>query len=673
MAVAQMQLVHIYGLKKQKKPLMKWLQRQGNIEIIDLPTDDTYFYKEDVLKNKATAERCGALAEDTIGILETYVPSKRKPLAFFEGKRELKAEDYEAFEAQYEELKKKVEDIQYAVKQLEALKAEKLQLLHKQEMFSQWESLDIPLAFKGTQKIVSFIGTLPAVWSEETLKAQLGEEQLLYIQCIQTDKQQSYFFILGLKYQEEQVLEKLRGLGFTYPDSQLKGIPKQEIEAITEAIKINEEAVERTVENIKSYAALRDRMALLVDYEKMKVGRYEATAQLLESDQMMILRGYIPKDTSPFFEKQIKMQFQVAVEFDEPSEEAEVPVLLKNNSFVAPLESVVEAFSPPGKGEKDPTTITALFYYVLFGLMLSDVAYGTMMVLGCGFVLWKYKEKLEIGMKNALKMFFICGISTIFWGAMFGSYFGDIVDVASQTFIGHKVIIPPLWFFPVNEPMRMLVFSMLVGVIHLLTGLTMKLIGLAGQKNYKAILYDVVFWYGIIVGCIGILLSTPMFTNMIGISFTWPEAVGRGMSILAILCAVGIVVTNGRESRNPFKRLLKGAYALYGITGYLSDVLSYSRLLALGLATGVICTVINKMASMAAVGPLGMVWFILIFLAGHSLNLGINLLGAYVHTTRLQYVEFFGKFYEGGGRKFMPYKLHTKYYTFKDSTYKTNN
>ena len=137
-------------------------------------------------------------------------------------------------------------------------------------------------------------------------------------------------------------------------------------------------------------------------------------------------------------------------------------------------------------------------------------------------------------------------------------------------------------------------------------------------------------------------------------------------AVFAAIGAVGIVFTAGRESRSPFKRLLKGLYGLYNISGYLSDILSYSRLLALGLATGVIASVFNQMGSMAGGGVAGAIVFILVFLIGHTLNIGINVLGAYVHTNRLQYVEFFGKFFEGGGRKFNPFSAKTKYYKIRE-------
>jgi len=191
---------------------------------------------------------------------------------------------------------------------------------------------------------------------------------------------------------------------------------------------------------------------------------------------------------------------------------------------------------------------------------------------------------------------------------------------------------------------------------------------MAKQKEYMGIIYDVVFWYVLLISGVVILLSSEMVTNILGINVNLSDVVIDIAKIAALVSALGIILTNGRESKNPFKRILKGLYALYGISGYLSDILSYSRLLALGLATGIIGTVVNQMAAMTAGGALGPIFFTIIVIIGHALNLMINALGAYVHTNRLQYVEFFGKFYEGGGKVFKPFGINTKYYRIKEST-----
>lgn len=302
----------------------------------------------------------------------------------------------------------------------------------------------------------------------------------------------------------------------------------------------------------------------------------------------------------------------------------------------------------------------------MFGLMLSDAAYGLIMIIGCTYCLKKIKN-LEPGFRKMLKMFLYCGISTTFWGFMFGSFFGDAVNVIATTFFGRPDIrLAPIWFEPVSLPMKMLVFAFALGILHLFTGLGIKLYSCVKGGSVTDALYDAGFWYMLVGGAILYLLTMPMFTDMLGLSFVVPAAVGNVCAVLAVIGAVGIILTSGRESKNWFKRILKGLYGVYGVTSYLSDILSYSRLLALGLATSVISTVFNKMGSMLGGNIFGAIVFILVFLIGHSLNLAINALGAYVHTNRLQFVEFFGKFYEGGGRKFEPFAIHTKYYKVKE-------
>ncbi len=349
------------------------------------------------------------------------------------------------------------------------------------------------------------------------------------------------------------------------------------------------------------------------------------------------------------------------MEIETPGPDEDPPVKLKNSFFAAPVEGVVEGYSMPGRHEVDPSAVMSIFYYVLFGMMLSDAAYGILIVLACGIVLWKCKN-IEQSLRKSLWMFFFCGISTTFWGVMFGSYFGDAIPVIAKTFFGKEITVAPLWFAPLDEPMRLLLFSFLLGVIHLFTGLGVQLYQLVKRKKFADAIYDVVFWYFLVGGLILLLVSSDMFRNMMSLTFTLPPIVGTISGIFAGVGALGIVLTSGRESKNPGKRLLKGLYGLYNVSGYLSDILSYSRLLALGLATGVIATVFNQIGSMMGGGVPGAIFFTLVFVVGHVLNLAINLLGAYVHTNRLQYVEFFGKFYEGNGRKFQPFSAKTKYF-----------
>ena len=227
---------------------------------------------------------------------------------------------------------------------------------------------------------------------------------------------------------------------------------------------------------------------------------------------------------------------------------------------------------------------------------------------------------------------------------------------------------PALWFIPLNDPMKLLVYSLLFGVIHLFVGLGIKGYLCLKDKKYMDFFCDVVLWFMLLAGLILMLLPSDIFASIAQTEIVFPPVLNRTAQILAAAGAIGIVLMSGRGNRNPALRLALGAYDLYNITGWLSDVLSYSRLLALGLATGVIASVINQMGSMLPDNIIGVVFFILIFLVGHAMNLAINLLGAYVHTNRLQFVEFFGKFYEGGGRPFSPFKENTKYTEVKEET-----
>lgn len=259
-----------------------------------------------------------------------------------------------------------------------------------------------------------------------------------------------------------------------------------------------------------------------------------------------------------------------------------------------------------------------------------------------------------------------CGLSTLFWGVMFGGYFGDFIDVFSKVYLHRPVTVKPVWFAPLNEPMRLLVFSMLFGLIHMFLGMGLKGYMLLRDRKYLDFFCDVVLWFLLLMGLILIFIPSSMFRSISQMDLNLSPAVIQVGKWMAIIGAVGILFMSGRDKKNPFLRLALGAYDLYNITGWVSDILSYSRLLALGLATGVIASVMNQMGSMLGDSVLGWIVFILVFVIGHIFNLLINLLGAYVHTCRLQYVEFFGKFFEGGGKEFHPFRENTKYVDIKE-------
>ncbi|MDQ5983665.1 MAG: V/A-type H+/Na+-transporting ATPase subunit I [Eubacteriales bacterium SKADARSKE-1] len=663
MSIASMQKISIYALRKDRKPILETMQRLGVVEISDLDLNNESFEKIDTENSKQTFAKNAKVANDAIEIIDMYTQRKKESLLFLKGRKSISKDNYYTFVNETQEIMRVAYSVVNSSEDIFEEKSEITRLTLKKEALKSWVNLDISENFKGTKTTNAFIGTLPGEHTlDELLKkfSNLSDVENIIFEIISSASDQTCVFVLCKKEDSDVVEETLKNMGFAFLAQPTKSIPKDKIDRITEQVKEIEKKIKQKKELIKSYVGIKNALKFIVDYYSLRSQKYDIVSKLIHTKNVFMLTGYIKEKDSKKLESILTSKFDVAVELLEAKGD-DVPISLENNGFVSPVEPVLESYSLPGKNEIDPSPIIAIFYYILFGIMLSDAAYGAITTIVCGLILLKFKN-IESGFKKAVKMFLFCGISTTFWGIMFGSYFGDAIEVISETFFGTKIVIPALWFVPLNEPMRMLAFSFGIGIIHLFTGLFLKLYQLLKIKNYKDVVFDVISWYLLVGGAIIYLLSIPTMSELLTLNFKLSSSVGKIGAVCALIGAAIIIFTAGRGSKNPFKRLLKGLYSLYGITGYLSDIFSYSRLLALGLATGVIAQVFNKMGCMAGGGVLGAIVFTIVFLIGHTMNIGINLLGAYVHTNRLHFVEFFSKFYEGGGRKFSPFFVNTKYY-----------
>ena len=662
-----MSRIYIYGSKKDRKAVLEYLQRQQVLDIIEPDADNEEVGFSNINTSESQSEflHNSQLGEKALDILNDSAPEKKGMLASLNGREALSAQEYYSY---VDNIPKTLE----IVNKITELSAKKAQLQGDIircrtviEELKPWVLLDSPIEGEKTQSAISLTGVFGgALTAEDILSRYYAHEDApsLHLEVINSLPQQTYVFAVCKSDKIGKCEAILREIGFSRPKTSYHGIPSEEIESQEKLIEKLDEEIADTENEIISYADSRDDIKFMTDYYAMRAEKYNVLSKLSQRNHVFVISGYVPKNLANDLSASLEHNYSVAVEVMDAEDDA--PILLKNAYVTEPVETVVKTFAMPRKGEIDPTSIMAFFYYVFFGLMLSDAAYGLIMVIGCGLALAKFKN-MELGMKKSLRMFMYCGISTTFWGVMFGSYFGDAVAVVSSTFFGHEVTIPPVWFEPVNDPMRMLMFSFLLGIIHLFTGLGVKLYQCIKAKDYMSALTDCIFWYMLVGGGIVYLFHVDMFLSMAGLSTKLPTVWANVAAIIAAAGALGIILLSAR-SGSAGKRLAKGAYALYGVTSWLSDILSYSRLLALGLATGVIATVFNKMGSMFGGGIIGAIIFILVFAVGHTLNIGVNLLGAYVHTNRLQFVEFFGKFYEGGGREFKPFAANTKYYKFKE-------
>lgn len=665
MAVMPMKRIAIYALKNRRKQILELIQRRGVVEIDDRKADETVFARMDTVPAKARFENNAASLQAALEALDKLEPPEKSLLASLNGRDPIPLSKYEETAQQAGELLKTASRINVLWKKCADNRAEILRLQTQIRALEPWMKLDISMRTLGTPTTSVFIGSFPTEYTEETLRAMIAEGAPevdgVTVEVLSAAAQQTCVFLMCHISQGLKLETYLRSIGFTYPAEPSKTPPADRVQKLNGRIEALQAEIDGAEAEIRTFKDQREAILYTIDYFTMRTEKYDVLGRLWQSPHVFIITGYVPAENADALKEELETKLEAYVELSAPDENDDVPVKLKNNAFAAPVEGVLESYSMPGKKEIDPSTIMAIFYYFLFGMMLSDAGYGLLMVLGCGIILWKFKN-MEEGLRKTLTMFFYCGISTTFWGILFGSFFGDAVTVIGKTFFNADVGIPALWFVPVEEPMRLLLFSFLVGIIHLFAGLGAQFYQLARQGKWLDAIYDVVFWYMLVGGGIVYLLSMQMFADMVALSFTLPAVVGNAGAIAAGIGAVGIIFTSGRASRNPGKRLLKGLYGLYGVSSYLSDILSYSRLLALGLATGVIASVFNQMGAMPGNNPLGVVIFIFAFVVGHTLNLGINVLGAYVHTNRLQFVEFFGKFYEGGGRKFAPFTTKTKYF-----------
>ena len=671
MSMLKMQRINIYALIKYCKDILEALQRRGVVEIENVDIEDSVFFKEDTSSIQAQYNSSANTAREAKEILARFAPQKKGFLSSFKGREQITRSQYDSLADQTQDILKVAYDIISYQKNIDMNEAGKVKYQAQLDAIRPWLSLDVPMNFSGTRTTRAFIGKFPDKRTSTDIATALAQYapdvEGIDIEIIHSDENQTCVFILTSVRDADTVSDALRRIGFEYPSYQSPVVPKKREKEINKHISNRDGRILEAQQNIKALAPYYAKLEFLEDYFVMKAERYAVFDDISASNNTFVMTGYIAAEDAPELKRYLEETFDAEVELED-SETDDTPVKLKNNKFAAPTESVLASYSYPDRHEADPTSIMAIFYYIFFGMMFSDAGYGMVMALACAIVLKKFK-RMEAGLKRSVKMFFWCGISTTIWGLLFGSFFGDAVSVISTTFFHTPAppipgLVEPIWFNPVTNPMQMLMFSFLLGIIHLFCGLAIMAYNDIRHKDYLAVIYDVISWYLLVGGAILALLSMEMMGNIAG--FILPPVCGTIGGVMAAIGAVIILFFSGRESRHPVKRFLKGVYGLYGATGYLSDILSYSRLLALGLATGVIAQVFNQIGSMMGDGVLGVILFTLIFIIGHGLNIGINALGAYVHTNRLQFVEFFGKFYKGGGREFKPFKTNTKHYTVKE-------
>ena len=650
MAIVKMNKLSLIGLESDKEKILNTLMNMGVVEINESSEKLSLDEWKDLVVQDGDSEKV-AILDDKINkvkwVIDYLSKFSSKKKGFFSSRRCIDTDEYNMTVQNIDKLSSVVDSIHKYNDQLAYLKSEKNKYTNLILSLKPWEQLTIPLNETSTLTTTILIGIVPQTSYSSRLKEYLiSEAPESYYEKISDDGQQDYILVIYHNSCEENVLKVLKQYSFSKVTfKELEGTAKSNIDSAQKNINRIDKECERIEKEVSEFAKYKDDLEIFHDYLLIERDRVKVLDNLVKTSKVFYLEGWVPSELSEKLKSRINSQAECFLEITEPEKGEDFPILLENKKLVQPFEAITEMYSLPSSKEVDPTFLMAPFYCFFFGMMVSDAAYGIVMALVTGMILKKYK--LEGTMGKMIKLLFFCGLSTTVWGSLFGGWFGDILPLVS----GGKLNIPPIWFNPLDDPMRLLIWSMIFGGIHLFTGMGIKAYMLVKEGKVFDAIFDIGSWYVLLIGIPLILVGGTL------------AQVGKYMAIVG---AAMLILTQGRSNKNIIKRLLSGVLSLYGITSYLSDVLSYSRLLALGLGTGVIASVINTLGTLFGLNPLGIIILIVVFIIGHTFNLAINALGAYVHSSRLQYVEFFGKFYEGGGKRFEPFKKNTKYIILND-------
>lgn len=648
----------LVGNSSERPALIKLLNKQGCVEITATPSildanfcDKTQaieniesdlskldFYFDTVKDNRIVAK---SLAKSKV--IE-YAPNKKPP---FSSKPMLAFEEIEEainFRAEIDDSIAKLEKL---TTQLLDIKAQELR--HKQFIEQALPYKEVKSAinvFKDTKTVSVMIGIIPLA---KIPMLQKIEEKGAICEVYGY----SAVSIVIEKDKRDSITGDLSDMGFTACTLNLDVPPMDSInDSKLKLDNLRKERIE-VVKEITKFESLEDKVERLYDYLILEKRKLECETTTRNTQSSYFLEAWLPSLKEEKVMKSLDDSgLTLAFETREPKEDELVPTLIENSGIVTPYQSVTNMFSPPSYGEIDPNPFVAFFFFIFFGMMLSDAGYGLVLTLATGIIL--AINRPPKGQANLIKIIFMGGISTIVWGVIFGSYFG-----VSASDIGMWY-----WFNPIESPMNMLYLSLGMGIFQMCFGLGINMVALFKQKKPFEAIASAFSWYFLIIG-IALAFGAGMLIKDNASLVSTLKVIGY------VLLGIGLVLLmiSGVFHKRGAKKVTGALAKLYDIVNFFSDLMSYTRIFGLGLATAVIGMVFNQIGmlivGMVPIKFIGWIAACVIFLIGHVFNMAINALGAYVHNSRLQFVEFFGKFYSGGGEIFKPLGSEMKYYIVK--------
>ena len=661
MAILKMKRLRLMIARSQKDELLRALIRLGCVQFSELEDEvqslvNLHRAESDVMKLKS--DHASLLR--AVDLLGKYAPEKKPLLSAMpevEGEELLGAEGLD-------EMLSLAGEIIVADERIRRIGSEESRERAVIESLVPWLGLDLPLDVDGTERSSVLLGSIPVKVPldkvREAIEAVTEESELFEVSA---DKKASYVMIVCAKEAFGEIQEALRAFDFTAQSFTGMSAPAKTCSARCQSV-LEKLAKEKAAceASIVEKAEKRDELKLAADRMEAQLAMAEAADLSLSTDDVALMQGWVPAEKEAALEE-ILSRCDCAWECEDPPEEdyPEVPVSLKNNKITNALNMVTEMYSLPAYGTVDPNPLMAPFFILFYGLMMADIGYGLIMIAAALVALKKLKPRG--GSLAFCQLLLYGGIATAAMGVLTGAFFSDVPYQLVHLF-NPKSTWPGLWhlFSPETDSNLVLYGSLVLGMLHLNTGMVVSAVQKVKNGDKAGALFEEGSLWIILVG--GLLLAADM---MIVKNSALHYA---GLAVL-IVGAVMLLFGAGRNAKG-FGKVTAAFGCIYNTaTGWFGDVLSYSRIMALMLAGGVVGKVFNTVAVMPAqssgVNVFTMLAFVIIFVLGHAINFALNILGCYVHDLRLQCLEFFGKFYSDGGKPFRPLKFGGKYVRAKET------